>query len=147
MTCFFTIIITPFIKSIYTKKLLNQNPFLLPKWFYITYFFLWTPFFYKIRLKLRIFIKKVVRKFKKICIDPLTYCSLLIIRYICSYPHELSTFFDHLHINSCYLLWAWFFTLHMVWVIVPIGQYTHQERGLKSTIVIKPINVDVSMIL
>ena len=33
------------------------------------------------------------------------------------------------------------------WVMVPIGQYTHHERGLKSTIVTSPSTVEVSMTL
>ena len=38
-----------------------------------------------------------------------------------------------------------FLALHMSWVMVPIGQYTHQLLGLKSTIVIRPRTVEVSM--
>lgn len=40
-----------------------------------------------------------------------------------------------------------FFALHINWVIVPIGQYTHHERGLNSTIVISPKTVDVNITL
>ena len=32
-------------------------------------------------------------------------------------------------------------------VIVPMGQYTHQLRGLNSTIVIRPSTVEVSITL
>ena len=35
--------------------------------------------------------------------------------------------------------------LQMDWVIVPIGQYTHQERGLNKTIVMRPSNVEVNI--
>lgn len=37
--------------------------------------------------------------------------------------------------------------LHMSWVMVPIGQYTHQDLGLKSTMVKNPSTVEVSMTL
>ena len=37
--------------------------------------------------------------------------------------------------------------LHIICVMVPIGQYTHQERGLNSTMVTMPSTVDVSMTL
>ena len=40
-----------------------------------------------------------------------------------------------------------FFALHMSCVIVPIGQYTHHERGLNRIIVTNPRTVDVSITL
>ena len=36
---------------------------------------------------------------------------------------------------------------HTSWVMVPIGQYTHQLRGLNSTMVIRPRTVEVSITL
>lgn len=39
------------------------------------------------------------------------------------------------------------FALQMVWVMVPIGQYTHQERSLYKIMVINPKTVDVSITL
>ena len=39
------------------------------------------------------------------------------------------------------------FALQMVWVMVPIGQYTHQLRGLNRTMVTKPRTVEVSITL
>jgi len=35
----------------------------------------------------------------------------------------------------------------MSWVMVPMGQYTHQLRGLKGIIVINPSTVEVSITL
>ena len=40
-----------------------------------------------------------------------------------------------------------FLTRQMSWVIVPMGQYTHQERGLKRSMVISPNTVEVSITL
>ncbi len=40
-----------------------------------------------------------------------------------------------------------FLALHINCVIVPIGQYTHQERGLNKSIVRKPRIVEVSITL
>ena len=40
-----------------------------------------------------------------------------------------------------------FRALQISWVIVPIGQYTHQLRGLNSTMVISPSRVEVSITL
>ena len=40
-----------------------------------------------------------------------------------------------------------FFALQMSWVMVPMGQYTHQERGLNSSMVTKPSTVEVSITL
>lgn len=37
--------------------------------------------------------------------------------------------------------------LQISWVMVPMGQYTHQDRGLKSTMVTSPRMVEVSMTL
>ena len=31
------------------------------------------------------------------------------------------------------------------WVMVPMGQYTHHERGLKNSMVIRPSTVEVSI--
>ena len=42
---------------------------------------------------------------------------------------------------------AMFFALHISCVMVPIGQYTHQERGLNKTMVKKPSTVEVSITL
>lgn len=36
-------------------------------------------------------------------------------------------------------------TLQIVWVMVPMGQYTHQDLGLKKTMVISPNRVEVSI--
>ena len=47
--------------------------------------------------------------------------------------------------SSCAL--PWFFARQMSWVMVPMGQYTHQERGLKRIIVTSPSTVDVSITL
>lgn len=38
-------------------------------------------------------------------------------------------------------------TLHISCVMVPIGQYTHQERGLNSAMVRIPSTVEVSITL
>ena len=40
-----------------------------------------------------------------------------------------------------------FRALQISWVMVPIGQYTHQLRGLNSTMVISPRTVEVSITL
>ena len=40
---------------------------------------------------------------------------------------------------------ARFFSLQMLWVMVPMGQKAHQERGRYNTMTISPISVDVSM--
>lgn len=40
-----------------------------------------------------------------------------------------------------------YFALQMVCVMVPIGQYTHQERGLNSAMVTSPNTVEVSITL
>ena len=40
-----------------------------------------------------------------------------------------------------------FRALQISWVMVPIGQYTHQLRGLNSTMVISPRMVEVSITL
>ncbi len=40
-----------------------------------------------------------------------------------------------------------FFALQISWVMVPMGQYTHQDRGLNKSIVSKPNRVEVSMTL
>jgi hypothetical protein len=40
-----------------------------------------------------------------------------------------------------------FFPLHISCVMVPIGQYTHHERGLNKIMVTKPSTVEVSMTL
>jgi hypothetical protein len=37
--------------------------------------------------------------------------------------------------------------LHIICVMVPMGQYTHQERGRNRTMVARPRMVDVSMTL
>ncbi len=42
---------------------------------------------------------------------------------------------------------AAFLALHMSCVIVPMGQYTHHDRGLNSIMVINPSTVDVSITL
>ena len=58
-----------------------------------------------------------------------------------------------LHIFSTTYVFSFFcdetacFPLHMSCVIVPIGQYTHHERGLKRIIVTSPKTVDVSITL
>ena len=39
------------------------------------------------------------------------------------------------------------FALQMSWVMVPIGQQTHQLRGLNSTMVARPSTVEVSITL
>ncbi len=39
------------------------------------------------------------------------------------------------------------FALHIIWVMVPMGQYTHQLRGLNRTMVISPRIVEVSITL
>ena len=49
----------------------------------------------------------------------------------------------YIHLPSNYL----FFILHIACVMVPIGQYTHHERGLNNTIVTIPNMVEVSIIL
>lgn len=41
----------------------------------------------------------------------------------------------------------WYFILQISWVMVPIGQYMHQERGLNKIIVTSPKTVEVSMTL
>ena len=49
------------------------------------------------------------------------------------------------------LLWYYycfsFFALQISWVIVPMGQYTHQLRGLNRTMVTSPSTVEVSITL
>ena len=40
-----------------------------------------------------------------------------------------------------------FLALQISWVMVPIGQYTHHERGLNKIMVTKPNTVEVSMTL
>ena len=40
-----------------------------------------------------------------------------------------------------------FLALHISWVMVPIGQYTHQERGLYKIMVKSPSTVEVSITL
>ena len=40
-----------------------------------------------------------------------------------------------------------FFALHISCVIVPMGQYTHQERGLNKAMVRNPSTVEVSITL
>ena len=39
------------------------------------------------------------------------------------------------------------FALQISWVMVPMGQYTHQLRGLNRTMVASPSTVEVSMTL
>ena len=51
-------------------------------------------------------------------------------------------------LSDCYLSDVpLFFALHISCVMVPIGQYTHQERGLNKTIVTNPSTVEVSITL
>ena len=54
-------------------------------------------------------------------------------------------------VNSRFFIYTYFsiliFPLQMSCVIVPIGQYTHQERGLNNSIVTNPSTVEVSITL
>ena len=50
-------------------------------------------------------------------------------------------------LSYCFCDAVTFLALHISCVMVPIGQYTHQERGLKRTMVRNPSTVEVSMTL
>ena len=52
----------------------------------------------------------------------------------------MSRFYDFCGVFLC-------FALQISCVIVPMGQYTHQERGLNSSIVTNPSTVEVSITL
>ena len=62
-------------------------------------------------------------------------------------PHVYRTIFYYNPIFKKQRYFFAAFALQINCVIVPIGQYTHQLRGLNSAIVIKPSTVDVSITL
>ena len=47
----------------------------------------------------------------------------------------------------CFCIAVVFLALHISCVMVPMGQYTHQERGLHKTMVKNPKTVEVSITL